>query len=165
MNKTRFRRQGLGAVSFMVALALARCDDSPTAPLASQEEEANTLPEPVPTTTTTPTPSSLKACFVFHQVLEGDPEPCTVAFDATCSAGAMIEYRWFFEGGPRPDLPLPDMNITTNEPQITYSWGRDQECFSFRHFDRLVRLTVVDEGGATDTQEETVVFSVPILRP
>jgi hypothetical protein len=90
--------------------------------------------------------------------------PCTVAFDATCSAGEMNEYRWFFEGGLRPDLPLPDTNITTNQPQITYSWGRDEECFSFRHFDRIVRLTVVDGAGATDTHEETIVFSVPVLR-
>jgi hypothetical protein len=149
----------------MVVLALARCNDSPTAPLASQDEDGTTSPQPVPTTTTTANPSSLKACFVYHQVLEGDPEPCTVEFDATCSTGTMTEYRWFFEGGPRPDFPLPDTNITTNEAQITYSWGRDEECMSFRHFDRIVRLTVVDEGGATDTQEETVVFSVPILRP
>ncbi len=106
-----------------------------------------------------------KACFVYHQILEGDPEPCTVAFDATCSLGSVKEYRWFFEGGLRPDLPLPDANIVTKEPQITYSWGRDEECFSFRPFDRLVRLTVVDEGGTTDEHEETVVFWTPILRP
>lgn len=106
-----------------------------------------------------------EACFVYQQIIENDPEPCTVAFDATCSTGSIKEFRWFFEGGPRPDLPLPDTNITTNEPQITYSWGRDEECFSFRHFDRLVRLTVVDEVGATDAHEETVVFSVPVLRP
>jgi len=106
-----------------------------------------------------------KACFVYHQVLEPDPEPCTVAFDATCSSGSVNEYRWFFEGGPRPDIPLPDTNITTNEPQITYSWGLDAECFAFRRFDRLVRLTVVDEGGVTDSHEETILFTVPILRP
>jgi hypothetical protein len=123
--------------------------------------EDNGAPVEVPQPTN---PSSLKACFVYHQVMNGDPEPCTVAFDATCSAGTMKEYRWFFEGGLRPDLPLPDTNITTTEPQITYSWGLDEECFSFRHFDRIVRLTVVDEGGATDTHEETVVFNVPILR-
>ena len=105
-----------------------------------------------------------EACFVYRQILEDDPEPCTVAFDATCSAGAVVEYRWFFEGGPRPDLPLPDTNITTTEPTITYSWGRDEECFSFRPFDRIVRLTVVDEGGATDSHEETVVFTTPILK-
>ena len=106
-----------------------------------------------------------KACFVHHQILENDPEPCTVSFDATCSSGSVKEFRWFFEGGRRPDLPLPDTNITTNEPQITYSWGWDEECFSFRPFDRLVRLTVVDASGATDTHEETVVFSTPTLRP
>lgn len=106
-----------------------------------------------------------EACFVYEQIIENDPEPCTVQFDAACSTGSIKEFRWFFEGGPRPDLPLPDTNITTNEPQITYSWGRDEECFSFRHFDRLVRLTVVDERGATDTHEETVVFWTPILRP
>jgi hypothetical protein len=104
------------------------------------------------------------ACFVHQQIIENDPEPCTVRFDATCSTGSIVEYRWFFEGGPRPDLPLPDTNITTSEPQITYSWGRDGECFSFRPFDRLVRLTVVDEAGATDSHEETVVFTVPVLR-
>lgn len=104
------------------------------------------------------------ACFVYQQIIENDPEPCTVLFDATCSTGSIVEYRWFFEGGPRPDLPLPDTNITTSEPQITYSWSRDEECFSFRHFDRLVRLTVVDEAGAADSHEETVVFTVPVLR-
>jgi len=105
-----------------------------------------------------------KACFGFQQIIENDPEPCTVAFDATCSSGSLTEYQWFFEGGPRPDLPLPDTRITTTEPQITYSWGRDEECFSFRPFDRLVRLTVVDDRGGTDSHEETVVFTVPILR-
>ncbi len=109
--------------------------------------------------------SRVTACFVYRQILEGDPEPCTVAFDASCSTGAIREYRWFFEGGPRPDLPLPDTTITTTEPQITYSWGRDEECFSFRPFDRIVRLTVVDEGGSSDEHEETVVFSTPILKP
>jgi len=165
-NKIRIRHLGLAAASFMVALALARCNDSPTAPTAPVAPvvpvvEDNGAPVEVPQPTN---PSSLKACFVYHQVMNGDPEPCTVAFDATCSAGTMKEYRWFFEGGLRPDLPLPDTNITTTEPQITYSWGLDEECFSFRHFDRIVRLTVVDEGGATDTHEETVVFNVPILR-
>lgn len=105
-----------------------------------------------------------RACFVFHQILENDPEPCTVAFDASCSSGSIVEYRWFFEGGRRPDLPLPDTNVTTHDPQITYSWGRDLECFAFRPFDRIVRLTVVDDRGASDTHEETVVFQTPILR-
>jgi chitinase len=104
------------------------------------------------------------ACFVFHQVLENDPDPCTVAFDASCSSGSIAEYRWFFEGGPRPDLPLPDTNVATHDPEIIYSWGRDEECFTFRPFDRIVRLTVVDDRGATDVQEETVVFRTPILR-
>jgi PKD repeat protein len=104
------------------------------------------------------------ACFVFHQIVENDPDPCTVEFDATCSEGTVTEYQWFFEGGPRPDLPLPDTTIVTEEPHITYSWGRDEECFSFRPFDRIVRLTVVDESGATDTHEETVVFMTPILK-
>ena len=110
-------------------------------------------------------PTQPTSCFVFHQVLENDPEPCTVSFDATCSEGELTEYRWFFEGGPRPDLPLPDTNIVTAEPHITYSWGRDEECFTFRPFDRIVRLTVVDENGATDVHAETVVFSTPILKP
>ena len=105
------------------------------------------------------------SCFVFQQVLANDPEPCTVRFDATCSKGELTEYRWFFEGGPRPDLPLPDTTIVTTEPHITYSWGRDEECFSFRPFDRIVRLTVVDQNGETDTAEETVVFSTPVLKP
>ncbi|HEY7820331.1 MAG TPA: PKD domain-containing protein [Vicinamibacteria bacterium] len=111
-----------------------------------------------------PTEEGPTSCFVFHQVLENDPEPCTVAFDATCSEGSLVEYRWFFEGGPRPDLPLPDTNIVTAEPSITYSWGRDEECFTFRPFDRIVRLTVVDENGDTDVHEETVVFTTPILK-
>jgi PKD repeat protein len=104
------------------------------------------------------------SCFVFHQVLENDAEPCTMAFDAACSEGSPTEYQWFFEGGPRPDLPLPDTTIVTNEPGITYSWGRDEECFAFRPFDRIVRLTVVDENGNTDVHEETVVFTTPILK-
>jgi hypothetical protein len=105
------------------------------------------------------------ACFVHHQILGQEAEQCTVAFDASCSTGAIREYRWFFEGGPRPDIPLPDTTITTREPQITYSWGRDEECFSFRPFDRIVRLTVVDESGATDEHEETVAFTTSFLKP
>jgi hypothetical protein len=106
-----------------------------------------------------------QACFVHHQILGQESEQCTVAFDASCSAGAIREYRWFFEGGPRPDIPLPDTTITTREPRITYSWGRDEECFSFRPFDRIVRLTVVDESGATDEHEETVAFTTSSLKP
>jgi hypothetical protein len=108
-----------------------------------------------------------EACFVFRQILGQESEQCTVAFDASCSSGAIREYRWFFEGGPRQDInvPLPDTNRTTTEPQITYSWGRDEECFSFRPFDRIVRLTVVDENGGTDEHEETVAFDTPALKP
>jgi hypothetical protein len=108
-----------------------------------------------------------EACFVFRQILGQESEQCTVAFDASCASGAIREYRWFFEGGPRQDInvPLPDTNRTTTEPQITYSWGRDEECFSFRPFDRIVRLTVVDENGGTDEHEETVAFNTPALKP
>jgi hypothetical protein len=164
-NKTGIRRLGLASASFVLVLAAARCDDSPTAPVEPPVAADGSAPGGAPQQPTQPpTPSSLKACFTYQQVLEGDALPCTVAFDAACSAGEMSEYRWFFEGGLRPDLPLPDTNITTTQPQITYSWGRDEECFSFRHFDRIVRLTVVDGSGATDAHEETVVFSVPVLR-
>jgi hypothetical protein len=107
----------------------------------------------------------VRACFVHQQILGRESEQCTVSFDASCSDGSIREYRWFFEGGPRSDIPLPDTNLTTREPQITYSWGRDEECFSFRPFDRIVRLTVVDESGATDDHEETVVFNMPALNP
>jgi hypothetical protein len=54
--------------------------------------------------------------------------------------------------------------VTTKDPHITHSWGGDIECIGFRPFQRIVRLTVVDEGGATDTHEETVLFRVPLLR-
>ena len=164
-NKTAIRRLGLATASFVFALAATRCDDSPTAPLIPPVVSDGSEPGEVPQPTEPTNPSSLKACFTYQQLHEGDIDPCTVAFDATCSAGEVNEYRWFFEGGLRPDLPLPDTNITTTEPRITYSWGRDEECFSFRHFDRIVRLTVVDEGGATDAHQETIVFSVPILQP
>jgi len=235
-NMTKTRCGSLAVASIMVAIALARCNDSPIAPTESDPPRAEGS-APIACFTTEPDPPEIaaresvmldascsitvgsaasfqwelgdgqsatgrsvearyrrsgeytvklsvsdrgvtsemttqvrvrqrpKACFVYQQVIENDPEPCTVAFDATCSSGSVKEYRWFFEGGLRPDIPLPDTNITTTEPQITYSWGLDEECFSFRHFDRIVRLTVVDEGGTTDTHEETIVFSTPILRP
>jgi hypothetical protein len=77
------------------------------------------------------------------------------------------EYRWLFEGGVRAGDPPPapqDTAVTTSEPQIVHSWREEIECFAFRPFERLVRLTVVDEGGATDSHEETVQFAVPMLR-
>ncbi len=108
------------------------------------------------------------ACFVFHQVLaEESEEPCTVVFDATCSGGPVKEYRWFFEGGVRagdPPQGPQDTSVTTREPQVVHSWREEIECLAFRPFRRLVRLTVVDKGGATDTHEETVLFTVPMLR-
>jgi len=107
-----------------------------------------------------------KACFTFSQVMATESEePCTVTFDATCSEGSVKEYRWFFEAGVPADVPIPDPNVDTNGPRIVHSWRQDMECFAFRPFDRLVRLTVVDEGGATDSHEETVEFAVPFLRP
>jgi hypothetical protein len=165
-NTKRIRCLGLVFSGLLMVFALAHCDDSPTAPVVStdgddpaeSEPESDTqLPIPVPA------PPRPEACFVYRQILTG--LPCTVAFDASCSSHEISEYRWFFEGGPRPDLPLPDTNITTNEPETTYSWARDEECFSFRRFDRIVRLTVVGEDGATDTHEETVLFMVPLLKP
>jgi hypothetical protein len=108
------------------------------------------------------------ACFVFHQILATESEePCTMVFDATCSSGPVKEYRWLFEGGVRTGDPPPapqDAAVTTTEPHIVHSWRDEIECFAFRPFERLVRLTVVDEGGATDTNEETVQFAVPMLR-
>jgi hypothetical protein len=109
-----------------------------------------------------------EACFVFHQILATESEePCTVVFDATCSEGSVKEYRWFFEGGARagdpPQAPR-DTNVTTREPQVVHSWRGEIECFAFRPFRRLVRLTVVDDGGATDAKEETILFAVPMLR-
>lgn len=101
------------------------------------------------------------ACFTWEQIPGSPPAPCTVSFDATCSTGSITEYEWFFEGGPLPRIPLPDVTMTTTEPTIVYSWGADQECFAFRPFERLVRLTVTDESGVTDQDEETVMFATP----
>jgi PKD domain len=105
----------------------------------------------------------LEACFTYQQVIDGT-SPCTVEFDATCSSGDVREYRWFFEGGPFPPDSLPDVQTTTTEPGIRYSWAFDKECFAFRPFERTVRLTVVDGNGFTDTHEEVVRFGVPFLR-
>jgi PKD repeat protein len=109
-----------------------------------------------------------EACFLFHQVLANESEePCTAVFDATCSEGSVKEYRWVFEGGARagdPPQGPKDTNVTTREPHVLHSWREEIECVAFRPFRRLVRLTVVDDGGATDTHEETVLFAVPMLR-
>lgn len=54
--------------------------------------------------------------------------------------------------------------MTTEEPTIVYSWGEDEECFSFRPFERLVRLTVTDESGLVHSHEEKVSFIYPFLK-
>jgi hypothetical protein len=110
-------------------------------------------------------PPRAQACFTWDQIPGSDPAPCTVRFDATCSTGTITGYTWFFEGGPMPPVSLPDVTKRTEEPTIVYSWAEDEECHpSFRPFDRLVRLTVMDETGATHSHEETITFYFPFLK-
>ncbi|MGH9320703.1 MAG: PKD domain-containing protein [Vicinamibacteria bacterium] len=108
---------------------------------------------------------SLASCFEWRrlQVTESTP-PCSVAFDASCSGGDIVEYRWFFSGGPPVPGGFPDAHRTTTSPRIDYSWGTDMECMYFRPFERLVQLTVVDANGGTASFEELVVFETQFQR-
>jgi hypothetical protein len=139
--RTRYRRAG----TYFVELTVTNDEGSST---ATKEITVRARPE---------------ACFTYEQVL-GQEKFCTVIFDATCSEGDLTQYRWFFEGGQFPPLSLPDVNITTTEPWIEYSWAEDFECKAFRPFKRTVRLTVKNRLGVEDVQEQVVWFSVPFLR-
>lgn len=104
---------------------------------------------------------ALDACFEWQRIrLIANTLPCSVAFDASCSEGNIVEYRWLFSGPPG----FPDAHRTTTGPGIDYSWATDIECMYFRPFDRLVQLTVVDAGGGTATFEDLVHFDSPTLR-
>lgn len=104
------------------------------------------------------------ACFEWEQIPGTPPAPCTVRFDASCSTGSLEKYEWFFQGGPFPPDSLPDVTETTKEPTILYSWAEDEACFAFRPFGRIVRLTVTDESGVTNTYEDTIQFHTPFFR-
>jgi hypothetical protein len=104
----------------------------------------------------------LSACFTFERVpfVGDDALPCTFAFDASCSAGPIREYRWFFEGSRI--VPDDDTTATTSSPQIEHTWSSNTECFAFRPFERLVRLTVVAPDGRTTEVEHTVAVTRPL---
>lgn len=102
------------------------------------------------------------ACFSIEKLI--GVERCAVRVDASCSTGSIEEYEWFFEGGPAPPLSLPDVTVTTESPVYQYSWAEDEFCFSFRPFERTIRLTVHDESGVTDSDEDVVVFTSPVLK-
>ena len=141
-NGVKIRKRYHQAGSYVVELTVANDRGSST---AAKEVLVRARPE---------------ACFRFEQVT-GEDKFCTVVFDATCSKGDLAEYRWFFEGGQFPPQSLPDVNITTTEPGIVYSWAEDFECEAFRPFKRIVRLTVVSRFGVKDEEEQVVWFVDP----
>ncbi len=105
-----------------------------------------------------------KACFDWNRIaMDEQGVPCYYHFDASCSAGDIVEYRWFFEGYARSDYP--DRTIVTETPKITYDWSGDMTCFAFRAFERVVRLSVVTREGDTDSIEKRVQISEPSKDP
>ncbi len=102
--------------------------------------------------------TKLLACFNFeHLPFVDEMLPCSVSFNASCSAGTIREYRWFFEGSPQS--PDDDESVTTAGPEIEHNWSGNTECFAFRPFERMIRLTVVGSDGSTETIEQTVAFT------
>ena len=105
-----------------------------------------------------------KACFDWNRIAMNEQDvPCNYHFDASCSAGDIVEYRWFFEGDPRENHP--DRTVVTETPEITYDWSGDTTCLAFRPFERVVRLSVVTREGDTDSIEKLVQISEPSKDP
>jgi len=102
--------------------------------------------------------AKLTACFDSqHLSLSEEMLPCSVSFDASCSEGTIREYRWFFEGSPHSSDD--DETVSTTGPEVEHTWSGNVECRFFRPFERMVRLTVVDSDGRTETIEQTVAFT------
>jgi hypothetical protein len=72
---------------------------------------------------------------------------CKVDFDASCSTGNIVSYRWRFTDDP----PFIEVNA---EPTTTYDWSDNPECGT--PFSRLVRLTVTAEGGAAAETQSNI---------
>ncbi len=98
-----------------------------------------------------------EACFTANPPSTTMSNPrCQIDFDASCSRGEIVEYRWFFQGNPEEPDRFPDTTRSTTEPTTTYLWEGDSACFAFQPFERIVRLTVVDVFGNEATTEQTV---------
>jgi PKD domain len=101
--------------------------------------------------------NDLEACFTATAPSQTMSNPrCQIDFDASCSRGRVVLYRWSFQGNPDNPNQFPDTTRTTTEPTTTYLWELDPSCFAFQPFDRTVTLTVVDSSGNETTMTETV---------
>lgn len=92
----------------------------------------------ISTATSTTTPASVSACFT--AVDSDGASGCSVMFDASCSAGNIISYTWWFADNP----PL---ETTTDLATVTHDWSLDPACGT--PFTRLVRLVVTGADGST----------------
>jgi hypothetical protein len=80
----------------------------------------------------------LLACFTYQPT---QPTPDTgILFDASCSTGAIREYRWWFEWNPMDPRPESEPDDVYDSPLA--EWGYE---LSGGHY---VRLLVVDGNGA-----------------
>jgi hypothetical protein len=94
----------------------------------------------------------LTACFT---VSDADGAAgCKVNFDASCSAGDIIDYAWRFQDNPPATMSGP--TATTS-----YDWTSDPACGG--PFTRLVRLTVAGSDSSTAQTQVNVNPNSPSL--
>jgi hypothetical protein len=125
-----------------------------TAAPAGPNSTTTTTPGPstttVVTTTTAPpstttTPATLTACFTISDA--DGAAGCQVNFDASCSTGDIVDYRWRFQDNPPATVSGPS-------PTASYDWSSDPACGG--PFTRLVRLTVTASDNRTAETQSNI---------